>query len=308
VSEPPIPARGGHPWEADHELDVACVEELIAAEIPDLGGRRVAFLGEGWDFRVFDVEGELLRFPKRAEYAEGMTREARLLALLAPRLPVEVPRPIVMAPASQAPHGFERLKRLPGRALVDVPVDASLSRRLAAELGAVASAIHAISGAEVAALALPDSGWGGHASHARRALARLADVESHLPRALVVAARRFLQRPAPPAGAGETPLTHSDLWPEHLFVDDTPALTGLIDWSDAERGDPAGDLAGAWYLGGEDGLGAALEAYDHPFGAGLRDRARFIGVYHAVGDAWYGIQRGLEAPISQACAALARLD
>jgi macrolide phosphotransferase len=308
MSEPPIPARGGKPWEADHEMDVTRVEALIAAEMPDLLGRRVTFLGEGWDFRVFDVEGELLRFPKRADCTVAMGREARLLEFLAPRLPVEVPRPVVHSVAIHAPHGFERLRRLPGRALSEVTVDAVHARRIAASLGSLACAIHAVGGAEAAALGVPDSGWEAPATRARRAVARLRDVAPHLPRLVAGAARRYLERSAPPAGAGETPLTHSDIWPEHLMVGDALELRGLIDWTDAERGDPARDLAGAWYVGGDQGLGAALERYEQPWGAGLRDRARFFGVDQAVGDAWYGLQRGLDLPVAQASAALARLE
>src|SRR5687768_2370364 len=123
--------------------------------MPELAGRRVAFLGEGWDFRVFDVEGELLRFPKRAECVADMAREARLLSFLAPRLPVEVPRPRVMPASLHAPHGFERLRRLPGRALAEVTIDAKQGLRIAARLGALASAIHSVEGDEASALGVP---------------------------------------------------------------------------------------------------------------------------------------------------------
>ncbi|MBU4330374.1 MAG: hypothetical protein KKB53_07725 [Acidobacteria bacterium] len=45
---------------------------------------KVEFLGEEWDFQVFEVDsGWLFRFPKREEFATKLSMECRLLPDLA---------------------------------------------------------------------------------------------------------------------------------------------------------------------------------------------------------------------------------
>jgi aminoglycoside phosphotransferase (APT) family kinase protein len=55
---------------------------------------------------------------------------------------------------------------------------------------------------------------------------------------------RFVATPPPPGPPPDAlPLTHNDLGAEHVLVDpESLAITGIIDWSDAARADPAAEL------------------------------------------------------------------
>ena len=74
----------------DHPESAADCERaaaLIGDAFPSLRSKSVAFLDEGWDFRVFEVGGEwIFRFPKRHESVAKLDRELALLVALCPLL------------------------------------------------------------------------------------------------------------------------------------------------------------------------------------------------------------------------------
>jgi aminoglycoside phosphotransferase (APT) family kinase protein len=82
---------------------------------------------------------------------------------------------------------------------------------------------------------------------------------------------RFLATP-PPAGPppDALPLTHNDLGAEHVLVDPgSLAITGILDWSDAARADPAAELGRLLRDLGADLLDDVLDG----MGVGDADRA-----------------------------------
>ena len=59
----------------------------------------------------------------------------------------------------------------------------------------------------------------------------------------------------PPRFGGAPVLCHGDIAPEHILVDEAGGrVLGLIDFGDLLVGDPAIDLAGVCYLGGDAAL------------------------------------------------------
>ena len=69
-------------------------------------------------------------------------------------------------------------------------------------------------------------------------------------------------------------LTHGDIGPEHVLVSDAGDLSGVIDWGDAEVGDPVCDLA--WVLHAMPAHGErVLGAYGGPPDDRFLSRARF---------------------------------
>src|SRR4051812_35154669 len=69
------------------------IRRAIEAVFPEVRVERAEFLGEGWDSSAWEINGALVfRFPKRAEVAEWLLKEAALLPALAAALPVAVPR------------------------------------------------------------------------------------------------------------------------------------------------------------------------------------------------------------------------
>lgn len=81
------------PWEADHEFDAAAAEGSIRASFPGFDFSDVRYFAEGWDFRMFEVDGEwLFRFAKRDECRVRLIQERTVLDALDGALSVPIPR------------------------------------------------------------------------------------------------------------------------------------------------------------------------------------------------------------------------
>jgi aminoglycoside phosphotransferase (APT) family kinase protein len=183
----------------------------------------------GWDFKVLIVDDALVvRWPRHRLAVEGIEQEVELLPVLAPLLPVEVPR-------------FEYVSREPW--LVAYPL--IRGEPLAAEdpdgVRAFLDALHAV---DVDSVTAPRPDWREtyreQADEFRRVVLPLLDSDERCHGEALLAETETLTgfRPA---------LTHSDLGPPHLLVRDG-RLAGVIDWGDARIGDPAIDYA--WLLNG----------------------------------------------------------
>jgi aminoglycoside phosphotransferase (APT) family kinase protein len=81
-------------------------------------------------------------------------------------------------------------------------------------------------------------------------------------------------------------LVHCDFGPEHILVTDG-RITGIIDWTDAEIGDPALDLC--WPLNGAPEALADGVAETYEITPELRERARDWARLSP----WFGVHRGL---------------
>jgi aminoglycoside phosphotransferase (APT) family kinase protein len=216
-------------------------------------------LDEGWDFKVLVVdETWVVRWPRHRLAVEEIEQEVELLPLLAPLLPVEVPR-------------FEYVSREPwlvayrfihGERLVDEDPDG---------VRAFLDALHAVDVDSVPAQR-PDwlETYRQHTDEFRRVVLPLLDADERARGEALLAEVETLTgfRPA---------LTHSDLGPPHLLVRDG-RLAGVIDWGDARVGDPALDYA--WLLNGP--------FPDWDVDDELRRRAR---IYHRLGP-WFEVHYG----------------
>src|SRR5262249_46811590 len=91
----------------------------IAAEYPGISVRSAQFIGEGWCFRSYLINGELVfRFPKRREQWTELDREIKFLEFAADRLPLQVPRYEHAARTSEgAPFGYAVYRYVPGKAI-----------------------------------------------------------------------------------------------------------------------------------------------------------------------------------------------
>lgn len=206
----------------------------------------------GWDSRVLlalDDAGDqwIFRFPRRAEVAQEMGRERRLLALLRGRLGVEVPHWRVdtviegqLVVGYRALHGHPAAYEPEGagdfRYVLPIPPPHRYSRTLATAL----VALHAIDPVEVAhtlGTAMPST-TEIRSEHAR-VLYRCADT---FPQAAALRRRWEGQLGDDELWSFDPRLRHGDVHPEHTMVDGRGGLTGIIDWTDAGLGDPASDF------------------------------------------------------------------
>ncbi len=264
-------------------LDEAQFRSVVAACAPELKLTTARRFGEGWDFELWEANGELLfRFPKRAECAEALVIEAKLLRELAPALDTPVPEPVHVNDGVDAfPMPFFSYRYLPGEPLGTTPDGGDI----ATETGAFLSELHrfpAQRATELGVRTFTAQSWRDDSVAFRQRTDN--DVTCLLSPAerQVVATfwddfltddRNFQFRPA---------LIHADLGLEHLLVDgDRNHLLGVIDFGDARIGDPALDFVVFSGAFGD----AVLAAYDGEVDETFAYRSQAylqIGPFHEV--------------------------
>jgi aminoglycoside phosphotransferase (APT) family kinase protein len=278
---------------------------LIEAAFPDLAIRTCRFLAEGWDSTVWEVnDAFVFRFPKRAEVAVWLRTEIALLPALAPVLPVPVPHFTYCAgPSAAFPYPFVGYRKLPGVSLAEAPPALIHSERLAAQIGAVLSALHRFPVARAIACGVerqtPEmwrDQYAAFLTDIRTLFPRMTPAERERTEALFGA---YLDEPV--HLRFEPTLLHQDLGGEHILLDpETGDCSGVIDWGDITIGDPAQDFCGfpaAW-------LPMLLAHYRRPVDPTFTARVAFyraLGPYHLLR---FGLRVGGEPFIAQGHAAL----
>ena len=213
----------------------------------------------GWDYRVLIVDDAwVVRWPRHRLAVEEIEREVELLPVLAPLLPVEVPR-------------FDYVSREPWLVTYRLIRGEPLVAEDPDGVRGFLEALHSVDVDDVPA-DRPDwlETYREQADEFRRVVLPLLDADER-PRGEALLAEVEMLTGFRPA------LTHSDVGPSHLLVRDD-RLVGVIDWSDARIGDPAIDYA--WLLNGPFG--------DWDVEEELRRRAR---IYHRLGP-WFEVHYG----------------
>lgn len=215
------------PWFAEHRIDADRATALVRRRF-GLAGRAEP-LGEGWDSVAYRIGDAVFRFPKRDDVVPHLRTELRVLPVLRDRLPLAIPEPRwIGEPDDDHPLPFAGYPYLAGVPAGSLRLDPALV------LDAVQPFLDAL--------------------HALPAEGPLAEVRGwpdapvpDLPHPVARRARGWLERhpleEVPPV------LLHGDLGLDHVLVDPiTGRVTGIVDWGDLDRGDPARDLAGlvAW--------------------------------------------------------------
>lgn len=271
-------------------LDEARCRRAIGEAFPQLDLRSVRYFASGWDYELWEVNGELLfRFPQREECAGPLRKEARLLAAIAGTLPLAVPRPeLVSEGCASFALPFFAYRRLAGEPLEDARLDAQAMEAIGRQLGGFLSALRGFPAERADPLGVPIYSvetWRQEfrdirARCDREAGALLSSEERRAVEAFWARyfddERYFRWTPA---------LVHRDLGLAHILVDERGAVTGVIDFGDACVGDPAFDFGGLASL-----QGAALAAYGPPDDGTLAERAeiyRQIAPFHEV---FYGLK------------------
>lgn len=264
MSTPAVP-HGLPP--AEHPIDADLARALLAGQHPDLADLPIRPVAQGWDNVMFRLGDDLaLRLPRRAVGAQLIATEQRWLPGLAATLPLPIPAPIRTGrPGLGYPWPWSVTPWLPGRPAEQAPLRADQ----AASLGRFLRALHRP--------APPEAPFNPYRSIP---LAERTTTEPTLAR--VAALRPGLIDAGVRQAWAEGRAAEIDLAPSWIHGDlharnvlsDGGVVSGVIDWGDMARGDPATDLYGLWMLLPDATTrAAALDAYGGVSAATLK-RAR----------------------------------
>ena len=291
-------------WTAELVVDERLARRLLA-QFPELEIESLRPFAEGWDYTIWLVnERWTFRFPRREIAVPGVRREIAVLPELAPLLPIPVPVPVLVGePVEGFPWPFFGSELLPGRELGEKALD----DRARVEIGgSLARFLRRLHDAEVA-YELPADGN------------RRADMSARVPKTreqlAELEATGLWQRPAsvdrlleaaeglPPSEAFA--VVHGDLHFRQVLVGDGPSPTGVIDWVDVCRSDPAIDLSMLWSYLPPEGREVFLSEYGAVSDEQLM-RARVVGLSLSAALAHYGHHEGFRAVEREALSGLAR--
>jgi aminoglycoside phosphotransferase (APT) family kinase protein len=247
------------------EVTAAVVRRLIRQQRPDLGGRSLVRIANGWDNVTFRLGDELaVRLPRRPEAVPLILHEQKYLPGIASRSPAAVPVPVHAGqPTPYFPLPWSIVRWVHGTPAAGVgPPD----RGPAADgLAAFLMALHVPAEAGVQV-----NPYRGVPLGDREAvvLERLGD-RARYPQAAALKAV-WAEACAAKAWDGPEMMLHGDLHPANILLEPDGSLAGVIDFGDVGAGDPAVDLAVGWLM----------------FDAGARQR--FIGAFGPLvdGNTW----------------------
>ena len=289
-------------WSAERVVDEQLARQLVGGQFPPLASAPMRLLGEGWDSTVWLLDEEwVLRFPRREMVLPGLRREVEALSQLAPRLPLRIPVAELKGEPTEAfPWPWAGSRFIPGRELGEAGPPEDVRVAHGGVLGTFLRALHDVDPADVTVdgEVLPvdvvhRADMPFRVEKLRERLAALhrlglwrppPGLEPLLERAVAL----------PPPAAASLRVCHGDLHVRHLLVDDEGAPSGVIDWIDICRGDPAIDLPLYWGYLPPAGRAAFHDAYgelDEP--ALLRSRVLAVFLWgtmveygHDVGPDW----------------------
>jgi aminoglycoside phosphotransferase (APT) family kinase protein len=287
-------------WSAEVTVDEELARRLIAAQFPELALDSLTLLGEGWDNTVWLVDERwVFRFPRRELAIPGVEREIAALRALAPRLPLPIPEPVfVGTPGDVFPWPWFGARHVPGSEPLGLAADAR--SRLARPFGEFLRALHSCEVDGLPADPFGRADMPSRVPQAREWLTRLQTAGLWSPPESVsgiLAAAEDL--PAPSL----TVVVHGDLHFRHVMVDATGTPSGVIDWGDLCRSDPAVDMSILWsHIPNRDDF---LAAYG-PVSDEQLLRARVLALFLCAAIALSAHDQGQHAVASEAVAGLAR--
>jgi aminoglycoside phosphotransferase (APT) family kinase protein len=128
--------------------------EAIATVRPELASAPLVLHTRGWDSDAVEAGGRIFKFPKRPEAVERLRLEARILALVGPRVPIRVPR----MQLHERPTLFSEHEAIRGTIIETAGYEAlseAQKQAMAEALAGFYAALHAIPVAEARAIAVP---------------------------------------------------------------------------------------------------------------------------------------------------------
>ncbi len=278
-------------WDPEIAVGPALARRLIDTQLPELAGRPLEHIAEGWDNDVYLVDGSwVVRFPRRAVAVPGVQREIALLPRLAPRLPLPIPVPTLLGrPDDGYPWPFVASPYLPGTEPAHAVLDDAARSALAIPLAGFLRALHAPALAAELRSELPVDPMrrADMACRVPMTHQRLAEAASGGVVDLRAAAHDLLVDALDLPPDVPVAVAHGDLHLRHLLIAADGSAAGVIDWGDLCLADPSIDLVLAWGLLPPAARPTFRAAYGPIDDAGWR-RARVLSLFLSLVLAIYG--------------------
>lgn len=232
-----------------------------------------SFDESGLDFLVVhatDAAGArwIVRTPRRPEVYDSSLVEARILKLVLPRLlPVRVPDWRLHTPGVIA---YPRLDGTPavsieglGQASWNIIDPAKPSDLFIESFAKMLAALQAISPDEAEAAGVPVKDIPATREHFARAMTATREALSPSD-ALFERWQSWLNDDS--IWPDHLAMTHGDLHPGHMLLDDDGKLTGVLDWTEAKLSDPALDFGMFFGCFGKEALAKLITAFERAGG------------------------------------------
>jgi aminoglycoside phosphotransferase (APT) family kinase protein len=270
-------------------IDVEHAARQLAHDFPAIAIATIRKLGEGLGNVAFEVNGTwVFRFPKTRGTREELQREVPILLAVKHLTAVPIPEPIYLGPDG----AYVGYQKVPGEPVMGHRSEIKDWRSFAHDMGRFLAQIHGMSEDVLGRLQVPTDTepWESLIAEVRQ------DVEharSIIPATYSAAIDRFLES-APPTSPCTPVFCHNDLGAEHILVDHG-AISGVIDWGDTARTDPARDFGLLYRDLGPEVLAEAVSAYSSRgrIAEGeLIERAMFYGKCRVFENIAYGITVG----------------
>lgn len=227
--------------EAELEVSVALVRDLLRAQHPDLLQLPITAAASGWDNAIFRLGEQMaVRLPRRAVAVTLLENEQRWLPLLQDRLTLPVPAPIRSGiPQPPYPWRWSVTPWIEG----DTADRSPPTRDQAMVLAGFLDALHTHPPADA-----PHNPYRG-VPLAQRQVAFEKSIATLAERGHTIDARLLRLW----SDAIERPMDVSPTWIHgdlhaHNVIVSQGRIAGVIDWGDVARGDRATDLAAVWML------------------------------------------------------------
>jgi aminoglycoside phosphotransferase (APT) family kinase protein len=285
-------------WTPEIAVGEPLARSLLGSQFPELDVHSLLLLGEGWDNTAWLVDERwVFRFPRRAIALPGIEREIAVLPRLAPSLTLAVPNPVFVGrPSEGYPWPFFGAPLVPGVELAEAGVDDAQRVGIARQLGEFLRALHS---AEIdVELPFDPISRSDMTVRVPRTRERLAEL-GHVPEGAEDILEAALALPPEKAT-----LVHGDLHLRHVLVEGGQ-LSGVIDWGDVCRSDPAVDLALVWCALPPDARREFFAVYGDVSEAALL-RARVLSLFLCAVLALHARQEGLPQVERESLAGLDR--
>lgn len=237
-----------------------------------LSSEHVEINESGMDFLVAFAKDDsgrewVLRRPRRSDVWERAENERKVLAVVGKHLPVEVPDWQICTPELIA---YPLLSGQPV-AVVDPAgggyawqfVQDSLSDRFFDTFAHTLAALHNIDHEEAVKAGVRIK----TPKEAREAFAaNIEEIKQSFDLPAQLSERWTVWLSSGSYWPNHSVLNHGDMHPPHIIVDRTQRVTGLIDWTEAEIGDPGKDFVIFYALFGKEGLQNLLTRYERAGG------------------------------------------